>query len=241
MKKSSNGILAIIVLTLLSAGALWFSVPEWLVTMKPATDFNEISDSELRAGLHVEGDVYALLDSYASEQTWTEHEHGVTPKKTSKIYYILPVGEQSCIGLEVRAEDKRLYNDITDATLSYMFGETEYIESDPVHFEGQIVKMDDELYQYLLEWFQESEYFGTTDEAAIKEYVPSYLMRPFSPGLYTMLAIAGVFVLADVIAVAILLVRRKKRRARAEEKLYAPSVAVPPTDSGRDALKRLQQ
>ncbi len=222
----------------MAVSMLFNSVPEWITTMKSPVDFTEIDDSEIRSGLHVQGDVFALLDSYASEQTWTENKDGSrTPKVTSKVYYIIPAGSQSFVGIACDAGSTRPYNAICDATMDYLWGETEYIESEPVAFEGRLVKMEDDLYQYMVEWFKYTEYYGTTDEATIKTYVLPYMMKPFSPGLVPLLAIGGVLLLADALVIFLFIKYRKKEKAQAAT---AASMPAPPTQ-GPDALSSLRQ
>ncbi len=242
MKRSFNIVILIVLLTGIAGMFLWQSVPEWFVTMKAPVDFTEMPDEDIRAGVHVEGEVYALLGDFASEQTWTERGDGsVSPKTTSKVYFVLPVGNQSFIGVQVSSANRRAYSDISDATLAYLWGETEYIESVPAAFDGRLVKMDDALYQYLIEWFQDTEYFGTTDEAAIKTCVLPYLMVPKSPGLYTLLAIGGGVLLVDILAIVLALRRRSQRRAQQALAARMPAPVYTPQPDNADALRRLQQ
>lgn len=243
MKKSGNGLFAALVLAVIGIAFLWQPVPEWIASMQTPMDFTEVSESELAAGKHAKGEVFAILDSFASEQTWTERDDGSrSAKKTSKIYYIVPVGEESYIGIECYAKDKAAYNTLNDATLSWLAGETEYIEADTVPFDGRLMKMDDELYQYMVEWFQDVEYFGEdVGEDEIKQYVLPYMLQPFAPGLYAMLTIGGVMLAIAILVLCVSLAREKKRKKQMEELANMPAPAYDPNQVDTDALKHLQQ
>jgi len=243
MKNSGSGLFAALCLAAVAIFFLWEPVPEVITKMQAPTDFAEVSESEIAAGKHAQGEVYAILDSFASEETWTERNDGSrSAKKTSKIYYIIPVGEESYIGVECYAKDKSAYEALNNATLEWLADETEYIEADPIPFDGRIVKMEDELYQYMVEWFQDVEYFGEdVSEDQIKQYVLPYMLAPFSPGLNTMLIIGGVLLVFAIIVLIVSLQKEKKRKQRAEMLANMPAPAYDPSQQSEDALKHLQQ
>ncbi len=242
MKKSGNAFLAVIILAVVGGVFLFQSVPEWITSIKQPVDASEIVEEQVKAGTHVQGEIFAIVDSFASEQTWTENGDGSrTAKKTSNVYYIIPVGEQSYIGVECPASNKSSYDTLCDATWEWLSGETEYINADSIEFEGRIVKMEDELYQYMVEWFQDMEYFGDAGEEEIKTYVLPYMYKPFSPGLYALLAIGGGFVAIAVIVLIVAINQQKKRKKRAEELANAPAPVYDPAQESADALSHLQQ
>ena len=81
--------------------ALFMALPEFFISLKKPVDFNMLTDAEIKSGLHVEGDVYLILDTFATEETYTKNSDGSrTPSKVSGYYYIIPVGEESYIGIE---------------------------------------------------------------------------------------------------------------------------------------------
>lgn len=240
MKNNSNGFFAAIFLAAIAVFFLWQPVPEAIARMQKPIDLEQAAEADLAPGKHVQGDVFAILDSFASEETWTENKDGSrTAKKTSKIYYIVPVGEESYIGLECYAKDKASHETLNTATLNWLAGETEYIEGETVPFDGRLVKMDDELYQYMVEWFQDVEYFEEGVDA--KQYVLPYMLAPFSPGLNTMLIIGGVLLAAAAIVLAVTLAKEKKRKKMLAELASMPAPTYDPAQQSEDALRYLQQ
>ncbi len=249
MRKNTNGFFAALMLAVIGVVFLWRVVPEAVARMQSPLDIAEAVEADLAPGKHVKGDLYAILDSFASEETWTENKDGSrTAKKTSKIYYIFPVGEESYIGLECYNKDKAAHEALNDATLDWLAGNTEYIEGDMVPFDGRVVKMEDELYQYMVEWFQDVGYFDGVEgfsavatEDEIKQYVLPYMLAPFAPGLDTMLIIGGVILLIAVIVLVVTLQKEKKRKKMMEELANMPAPAYDPTQQSEDALRHLQQ
>ena len=64
--------------------ALFMVLPEFFISLKKPVDFNMLTDAEIKSGLHVEGDVYLILDTFATEETYTENKDGSrTPSKVS--------------------------------------------------------------------------------------------------------------------------------------------------------------
>ena len=140
-------IIPVVILLIIAGIALQMAVPQWIITLKKPVDFNALADGEVRGGLHVEGEVYAILDSFALEESWTENANGsVTPRETSNYYYIIPIGAESYVGLEIRAGNHGEYEAVADATWDYLTDATDTLNTVPVHFEGYIAPMEDDLY-----------------------------------------------------------------------------------------------
>lgn len=101
------------------------SVPDTLVSFKEAKNFEDVmmGDVEIAAGDHVEGQVPFLLDTFAIEQTWTENtsNNSVTPKKTSRRFYVMPCGD-GFAGLSVGSTSASAANDLVDQTYGYFNG-----------------------------------------------------------------------------------------------------------------------
>lgn len=210
---------------------LFLSLPEWFTSLQKPASLDTLTAQDLRSGAHVEGEIIALYDRFASETSQTQRSDGtVSPKTTTKIFYILPL-EDTFVGLEARAADQRAFNDICSATQDYLWGETEYLLSEPVAFDGRVVKMEDELYDYMIEWFADNGYPG--GEAAARQDIKPYMLRPFSPGLTTTLIIGLVLLLLDLVSLLFFLRWRKKQKLKAMQ----PAPAYPESDP----LRRLQQ
>jgi len=219
------------IFTLIFGGvALYMSLPEFLITLKSPVDLSEVPGSEIRSGLHVEGDFYMIYDTFAYEETWTENSDGSrTPAKTSKYYYLVSAGTEDdgiFIGLEAKAADRSQYEDLCDATWAYLVGEADTIEN-PVHLEGYVAKMDDELYEYFVDWFIDNEL--ETDREAVPSYAPALMVKPRSPGLYPILLIGLAMIALNILFVVLFLQRRKRDKAAAERVAAANAAAAPST------------
>ena len=211
--------------------ALFMVLPEFFISLKKPVDFNELTESELKSGLHVEGDVWAVLDTFATEETYTKNSDGSrTPSKVSGYYYIIPVGDQSYIGIEGSTDNRAAFKKIDDATWDFLTGVTEDIDpSVYYHFEGYIDDMDEELYQYFIEWFQDMDYFESNEESLVKSYAPALMIKPMSPGLMPLL-IVGVAMLALNLLFVILHMNYKKKAKAAAASTSEPW--APPASSG---------
>ena len=215
-----------IVMLLIAAGAcLWNALPECLIALKTPVDFNQLAEEDIRSGIRVEGDVYAVLDSFAVEESWTEHSNGsVTPREVSKCYYIIPIGRESYAALEISAGSAGAYSGVADATWDYLTGASAAIDAVPVRFEGYIAPMEEELYDLFVEWFQDTAYFGVTDAAAIQPYAMPYMLSTFSvSGVYTIAGVGLAALLAALLLILFALRRRKTQRRTAAEPLSPTS------------------
>lgn len=222
-------IIPIVFLLVVAGMALKIAVPTWLVSLKTPVDFNMLAEEDIRSGVRVKGDVYAILDSFAVEESWTENSNGsVTPKETSNYYYIIPIGEESYAALEIRAGDHAAYDAVADATWSYLIGETDTLGAETAPFDGYITTMEDDLYDLFVEWFQDTEYFGTTDATMIQAYAMPYMLTTYSTsGTYSVLGIGLAALLIAVLLLVLYLRGRKKRRqAAAEVSAAAPATAT---------------
>ena len=93
-----------LVLLVIGVVLLWFSGKDFLTSLKAPVDLNEagFTADQVEEGMHVKTDIYAALDTFASEETWTENKDGSsTPKETAHQYYIIPVGEMEYMALEI--------------------------------------------------------------------------------------------------------------------------------------------
>lgn len=238
-------IIPIAILLVIAVMALKIAVPTTIVSLKTPVDFNTLTEEEIRSGVRVEGDVYAILDSFAVEESWTENSNGsVTPRETSNYYYIIPIGEESYVGLEIRAGDHAAYDDVSDATWSYLIGETDTLGAQTAHFDGYIAPMEDDLYDLFVEWLQDSEYFGTTDAATIQSYAMPYVLTTYSTsGTYSVLAIGLVALLIAVLLLMSHLRYRKKQRQAAAEVMAASTGGEKPLSptSPESVAKDLEQ
>lgn len=213
--------------------ALFMVLPEFFISLKKPVDFNELSDTEFKSGLHVEGDIYLVLDTFATEETYTKNSDGSrTPSKVSGYYYIIPVGEESYIGVEGNVDSRSAFKKIDDSTWAWLTGSAEDLDpSAYYHYEGYIDKMDEELYDYFIEWFQEMEWFETSDAEQIKVYAPALMLKPMSPGLMPLLIIGLAMIALNVLFVVLHLNYKKKAKAAKAAVVSADEPWAPPASA----------
>ena len=117
-----------LILAALGIFLLVMSVQDTLTSFREARSFEDVmvGDADIAVGDHVEGQVPMLLDSFAIEQTWTENRsnNSVTPKKTSRHFYVMPCGDRLA-GLSVGSKSASAADDLVDQTYGYFNGGAE--------------------------------------------------------------------------------------------------------------------
>lgn len=222
--------------------ALFMVLPEFFISLKKPVDFNMLTNADLnmlataesKNGLHVEGDVYLILDTFATEETYTENKDGSrTPPKVSGYYYIIPVGDGSYIGIEGSVDNRSDFVAIDDSTWAWLIDEAADLDPNAYyHYEGYIEKMDDELYQYFVEWFQDMEWFETTDAAQITPYALPLMIKPMSPGLMPLMIIGFAMIALNVLFVVLHMNYKKKAKAAKAAAVSSDEPWAPPASAG---------
>lgn len=167
--------------------------------MKPYDIYDEDADAnDFKVGDAVKTEIYAVLDSFASLET-THTKNGAVTSRSYSYYYIIPVFDEYetyFIALKSSADDKNIYDDIYEDTWKVLNGEKNSFTKYPYEITGSIQKLDDEAYEYMIEWFVENnELLGTTDVDDIKEYVwPMCIEKRSMPVVrtFSIIGIAGV-------------------------------------------------
>ena len=213
------------ILTALCIGLFYLCGADFLTALQSPIDFNEVAAEEIKPGVRAEGEVYAILDQFAEEESWTERSDGSrSAKKTCKKYYIIPIGEQEYIGYAASSPNFSQCNKIVDATFDYLTGTTDMIDAESIPVSGKFVKMDDELTKWMVEWFQEQEYFGTTDEEEIKAYIiPVMLEGRAWTTVYVFMGITAVVLLIDVAYIILYVLKRSKASKAVESEPQGPA------------------
>lgn len=172
--------LARLVLILMGLGVLMLiSNAEYaVIALKPAVDFNTLSASQFQPGMHLEGEVGVLLDTFAEEESWRETKGGdAYGRHTSNLYYIMPVGEEEYIGLEVPSRHFETADQINNETLDYLTGLSDSLGDTLLPIAGTVVEMQPELLEYFQDWFVETEFLGTTSQSQLDPYQLPYVIR----------------------------------------------------------------
>lgn len=134
------------------------------VDMYEDENFDIIAHGE---GGRIKTEIYASLGSCVSETTTTT-KNGQTTSSSTDYYYVVPAfdkaGETYYIVIEVDQDDRSVFNRITNETWNYLEGTIDYLGETVTSFEGTINELDDELYDYMLEWFREMDLYENETE-----------------------------------------------------------------------------
>ncbi len=188
--------LVIMGVVLLAAGIYYF-----VMAHKTPYDINLIDDSEIKAGMLVEGDIYGNYGAY--EETYTTR-YGVKESSTASWYYVIPVANESFMGLSVNAKQYGNQFELqSEQTYDYL---TEATDQRPmiIHVKGKISKMDkkdQELYnEYLAD-------IGFTNSEISQYCLPLYIKNQSFEG-YLALLLSGAGCL--IVGILLIVLLRKK-------------------------------
>ena len=166
--------------------------------MKPYDIYAEDADAnDFKLGDAVKTEIYAVMDNFGTLET-THTKNGAVTSCSYSYYYIIPVFDDYdtyYIALKSNADDKSTYDDICDDTWDYLYGNTDDFTKYSYEITGSIQKLDDKAYDYMIDWFVESEWLGTTDVDDIKEYVwPMCIEKRSMPVVrtFSIIGIAGI-------------------------------------------------
>lgn len=141
---------------------------------------------------YVNTDVYAILSNFAEYyQTSDDGTETVTDQ-----YYIIPVGEEEFIGLEIDAEDNTRAQQIYDETYEYLNGTRNELTT-TLAVTGTINKMDDEIYDYYKEWFETSGYLENPTQEEIDNIALPYILQvDYIGGFEDYIVYVAIFIIA---------------------------------------------
>ncbi len=136
---------------------------------------------EHQDGGHISTEIYACVGECASKTITTTTNGTVTGKSTDH-YYIVPAFDKDeetyYICVKVDSKDRSVYNRITNETLDYLYGDTDYLGDTTIDFEGTISELDEELYGYMLEYFREAEFYDS--ETELRNHVLPLYLEPMN-------------------------------------------------------------
>lgn len=200
-------------------------------------DFNYDSMASLKKGDFAQGYIMNIFDCYANETT-THTTFGIeTSSETSEEYFIMPLINEADEANELyitvtarkKADRNTLYR-ICDQTWEYWDG-NENVVFDEMGVVVKAKKLDDELMQYMTEWFMETEFYGTNPSDIQKHIIPYQLVIYNPNSAYGELAI-GVVLLVIFAVIAIVFVRRITNTAPAQTAGgYAAPAPVPESNA----------
>lgn len=185
-------------------------------------------------GGHIVADIYASLGQCSYETTTTKNKSGAITSSSTDYYYIVPAFDKNdetyYICIKVRKDERSIFNTITNNTYDYLSGEIDELEFGEVTtaFEGTIKDLDDELYNYALEWFREAEMYE--DEADLRNHVLPLYLEPMKLDSATREIIVLSVLLALTVTFWILFFKARRNTPTAA---YAGNVVV---SDGLDGL-----
>lgn len=130
--------------------------------------------SQIERGLAIDTDVQMLMECFVTEETTNTRKNGSTIDRDIDYYYILPIVVEDDIyyvGFCVDSENENLrtYENMVDETMAYLYGQSSTMGSYSVEVSGGLKEMDDEIYDYMLEYFTEKNLFASDTD--MKEHV----------------------------------------------------------------------
>lgn len=205
LKQIGAGLFAREVWIFLVIGAilLYLNGQYFFPSFKKAVDFDYLIDEKSEAGMHIEGDVVFALDSFATEETWTENRDGSrTPKKTSSYYYMIPTAE-GYAGLKVLAKDHSTMEKLVEETWSYIMEEGDE-PTTKLTVSGISVPMKEDLKKYFIDYLEEMEF----SQQEIDDMGQIVLIEPISIRAVQIMTFIGIACL--LLAVVLFVVRYKR-------------------------------
>ena len=200
-KSATSALLRMGVLVAITAAVLFVSKDSLLKMYEGPKNLESLGVNEI-SGAYVDTDVYAILGNFA--QYYEEDKYG--NKTVTDQYYIIPVGEEEYIALQIDSSDFSLADQIYNETYEVVNGtKSDFSTTMPVT--GTINKMEDEVYDYYKEWFEDE---GYTQEEIDSIVLPYTLQVDYVGGfedyvLYGAIFVMGLFILWVVIIIIKLL------------------------------------
>lgn len=187
---------------------------------KPVDLYAEETDAtKLGRTTPVEAEIYAVLECFCTETTTTKRNGAVT-KKSYDYYYAIPVfaGEETYyVGVKVSDSEDHIYDDICDETWKWLNGTTDRLGELTVQAEGCFHKMDDELYGYMVETFEDMQWFES--DADLEKYLLPVYLKPvrFNETRIMFLASMGALIVAAAVLIIIFRLDKKQDKKAQEQ------------------------
>lgn len=206
-----------------------FSAKDFFNSFKEPVYLYDLKTEEITDGAYVQEYIYAALDYFMYEET-TRSQYGVeVSSNISSYYYIVPVltedAEELYMAVEVGSADESAMNSVCDDTYAYLMGEMSEAAFgfNSHHVTGNIRDMEEEEIQYMVEWFQQSEYFGTTDAEEIKSYIYPVMLEKYNGSTARVMVILGAVFIAigTFIMIHFSKVRRRQKAENESSTTYS--------------------
>lgn len=196
-------------------------------------DIYDVDAGDIKIGDGVKTSIYAVLDTFGTLETTTKNSStGNVTNKKYDYYYIIPVfdGDETLyMSVKVSSDDKKAFDRIVDDTWSYLTGESDYFTDKEFAAEGNIQKLDDEGYEYMVEWFEDTEWFDTMDRDEIEEYLLPICLELKNLKTTSIMVYAGfgvVFVGILIIVLHFVIKSNRKKKLAAQQAAYNDGYAA---------------
>lgn len=161
-KKSFIGLFVFMLVSIgMMVGAVIFG---WstISSLTTQDDINLLGTNELKDNMNVKGEIYAVMDYFASDDMGR--------------YYIIPVGTEQYMGMYVYNDMIDNVDEICNNTYDYLMDENGLVNLDKqINTYGHIYKMTNTIEEYFIDWFKETEYLGGNSDELINRYCVSYV------------------------------------------------------------------
>ncbi|MBQ8614476.1 MAG: hypothetical protein IJ416_09705 [Ruminiclostridium sp.] len=151
---------------------------------KATDDFNYMTKSEFADGMYVKGRVYEIMGEFAVEETHNKTLGITTSKRISSHYYVVPMvgtfesDTPMYIAVEISHVDRVADAEkLMEQTWKYYDEGIEPTVWNEFDIQGKVTALDDELTDYLYEWFMYGDVGATRADYApyICPYVVTYV------------------------------------------------------------------
>lgn len=198
------------ILTAVSLVLSFFALTDQIEMSKEPLKIESINAESFKEKEIVTDWNYAVIDCYG--ETYREGDGG--RKEDLVNYYLIPVGEVEYATIMVSgAENIANYDALMADTQKVIMGEADEITASPIWIDGKITKIDSEMKEYLYQWCEETNYFGTDDRAEIDKFVlADYAISPLNrtKNLMLLATFIGLFVLLGAASVISFFITRNK-------------------------------
>lgn len=234
-KSNNQGTWFSVAFVLILFGAMFlFSNKENIKSAFTGTyDIYDVDASDIKIGDGVKTDIYAVLDTFGTLETTTKNSKtGNVTGKTYHYYYIIPVfdgDETKYMAVKVSESDKKAFDRISDDTWAYLLDEADDFTDEEFAAVGNIQKLDGQGYEYFVEWFEDMEWFDTTDRDEIEEYLLPICLEIKDLKTTNLMVYASMgVILIGILVIVIHFVRKssKKKKEAAEQAAYNSGFAA---------------
>lgn len=193
-----------LIIFILSAFMLCTSLKEYKIAFGEPVDINEVHPENYAEVDGVETEFQMLLDCFLYDENITKNKNGQVKYVSYEYYYVVPIfveNENYYVGVLVDSANRDSYENLSDLTMKYLFGEVNSLGDESIEFQGRLNEMDEDVYEDFRNWFIDNGYSGSDEE--INKYVLPYIFESmnYENVRITAFVMLGAFVLSIVMII----------------------------------------